>query len=297
MKIKLLILCLCFIATSMGSQRAISWAFLFGGYKGIVSLGMDVDAEKKFLTEPLNDARREYMPDIDFSWRDWMWSLYKLERAFCNGSLVEVQNEIGHIVKKKSEISRLSSGRGSRWYSYYIIILEYSLIRLVQDQSDVVQQRLSSMGDELISVLLPEEDFDLNAPTKDYSQSAYSLRNMIALEMKIEQYTRKTGRIPVEISAVAPDGKFVLDGYGRLISYTLQDGTWLLYSAGPKNEPNKMPFDVYVPYVLFADHNGFHRVLPLWLSPSYSQKQWEWYRSRCLYKGTPHEYRMPQQWF
>ena len=172
MKIKLLILCLCFIATSMGSQRAISWAFLFGGYKGIVSLGMDVDAEKKFLTEPLNDARREYMPDIDFSWRDWMWSLYKLERAFCNGSLVEVQNEIGHIVKKKSEISRLSSGRGSRWYSYYIIILEYSLIRLVQDQSDVVQQRLSSMGDELISVLLPEEDFDLNAPTKDYSQSA-----------------------------------------------------------------------------------------------------------------------------
>ncbi len=291
MRLSVFVLLVCYMVVAFGGEMTASWAFTFGGYKGVAALGLDTHVEQRFFDEPLNPARQKYMPEIDYSCRDWTWSLYKLERAFYIGNQKEIRSACTHIVEKKRDVARLSFGRGSRWYCYYMIDLEYSLIRLIQDKSDVVQKQVSGIGEKLVITLLPDDDFDLKAQTKDYSQSAYSLRNMIVLAVRIEAYKREHGALPKGLDDVAPEGKYLLDGYGRPISYTVKDGSWLLYSAGPWNEPDKVPFDTYVPDVLHVDH-GYRKTSSLWLSPSFSQKRWQWYRSRCLYEGTPYECRM-----
>ena len=295
MRLSVFVLMVCYMVVSFGGEMTASWAFIFGGYKGVATLGLDTDVEQKFFTEPLNPARQKYMPEIDLSWRDWIWRLYKLERAFYTGNRKEISHARDSIVEKKRDLAKLNFGRGSRWYCYYMLVLEHSLIRLMQDQSDAVQKLVAGFGEKLPIMLLPDEDFDLKAQTKDYSQSAYSLRNMIVLALRIEAYKREHGVLPKGLDDVVPEEKYLLDGYGRPVSYTVKDGSWLLYSAGPKNEPAKVPFDSYVPYPLWVER-GYRKTSALWLSPSYSQKQWQLYRSRCLYEGTPYECRMPPDW-
>lgn len=285
----------CVNADSCECGRTMDCVFRFGGYKGIALLGMDVNVKHTFMNEPLNEARKKYMPEVDFAWREWNWRLYELERAFYSGNTNDMNIAMDNIVWEKRTIAQLHR-RGSRSYCCYMLSLEYSLARLLQESSEVAHRQGGCEWENLLSVLLQDEDFDLDADTKDYAQSAFSLRNMIYLAIKIEAYRREYQMLPDDLSVVLTDKKYLLDGYEHPISYMVENGTWLLYSAGARNEPNLMPFDVYVPHTLFSDHNGFRKTLPLWFSPSYSQKRWLWYQSRFLYKGTPYEYKMPDWW-
>ena len=303
MKKRFCVLSLCFVANSFGLATTVSHAngttienvFAFGGYKGVVSLGMEANAAWMFRNEPLNEARKKYLPEVDSAWRDWNWRLYELERAFYNGDTNDVMKAMSDVVESKLVIAQLH-GRGSKLYCCYMLSLEYSLARLVQERHDVVQRQMALEGENLLTALLQDEDFNLGAKTGEYAQSAFSLRNMIHLAMRIEAYRRDRQTLPTGLDEVLTDKKSLLDGYGRPIAYTVKGDTWLLYSAGLKNEPNAMPFDVYVPHALFSDHNGFRKTLPLWFSSSFSSKRWQWYQFRSLYCGTPYEYKMPDWW-
>ena len=285
----------CGATTFLDGGRTLDCVFRFGGYKGVALLGMDMNVEHVFMNEPLDEARKKYMPEIDFAWREWNWRLYELEREFYTCNSNGMKNAMNDIVEGKRKLARLHR-RGSRSYCCYMLSLEYSLARLQQACAEVAQRQMACELENLLAVLLQDEDFDLEGNTNDYAQSAFSLRNMILLAGKIGAYKREHQTLPDDLSAILTDKKYLLDGYGRPITYTLKNGTWLLYSAGARNEPNEMPFDVYVPHTLFSDHNGFRKTLPLWYSPSYSQKRWQWYQSRLLYEGTPYEYKMPDRW-
>ncbi len=285
----------CCAAASSEDGRTMDCVFRFGGYKGIALLGMDANVEHMFMNEPLDEARKKYMPEIDFAWREWNWRLYVFERAFYTSNTNDMKNAVNNIIEGKRMIAKLHR-RGSRSYCCYMLSLEYSLARLLQERLDEVQSQVVREGEDLLAALLQDEDFDLIAKTKEYAQSAFSLRNMIHLAMRIEAFRRERRVLPTDLAAVRTDKKYLLDGYGRPIAYTVNGDTWLLYSAGSRNESDAMPFDVYVPHVLFSDHNGFRKTLPLWFSPSFSSKRWQWYQSRSLYDGTPYEYKMPDWW-
>lgn len=290
------------LSSSNEPARTADCVFRFGGYRAMVSLGMDSDSGQRFMNGPLcfrrfinEEARRKYKPEIDRIWRDWHLSLYELECAFCNGDENAAKKAIDALVEKKGHISKKYS-RARREYYFYLLSLEDSLARIVLDGSDKVRKCMGGTGSRFFTDLLSNEDFDLDSETKEYAQSAYSFRNMIGLAMEIDICRREQGTLPVSISDIASCRRFLLDGYGRPIAYTVKDGRWLLYSAGVKNKADTMPFDVYVPHVLFSPNKGYSRISSLWFSESYSQKRWQWYQSRCLYKGTPNECWMPEWW-
>jgi len=277
----------------IGSQ-AIDITFIFTGEKGVDMLTRGENVKERFFNDRLNEARREYAPVLDVAYRDWLWGLYEVERAFFKGAASDFRLATDGIMRRKEILARLL-GRGGRSYSQNMIFLEYSLVRMMQDKDgNICRQNTVDM--ELVQKLLAAEDFDLHAQTGFYSQFAYSFRNMLLLALGIEAYKKTNGMLPPRLEDMSLSGEYQSDAFGRTISYTVKDGNWMLYSSGSKQIANWMPFDIYEPNVLSISHNGYASARGLWFSATFDQKRKKWFEEGDLYKGTPYECKLPRGW-